>query len=621
MMGFQPEVIGERQQLRMNYRVYKTLYTSYHANWANLPIIRSICYKREDSKDIFYGIGNKYISRHYEISPESISYGAIIHAINDDGSSDYCAFPDIINTQTGNMLYTSEQNLGKAYYGTHVNSGSEETNKIIDNAGRDLSALNGKTVINLKDGSTATITSVTTTTATNDTLNFTGGFSDAGSILPDDEWVVFVDTFKDLNTLSYPHFSNQPAYSEWSRQLLDFDGVYYVGNGNYIAKLSNDESTWDEDFTKLPSNVQFRAMARNANQILVGGDLSGSGALMLWDGATQNTYTNILPVPNTVYSVQPYGSGWIVFAGSTLYLTDGYSLKKLPNGELPDSEGDYKVNAGPYSMLIEDDTVILNTGVGSTKRNKTGVWIYSLINGYWIFSPFENSSGKKVYYSSSSGSVLKTTSSSYNSFFVSYGAGTDNHLARFLKRGSGVRKGMAILSYNAKQKTMINAVELILGQAMGQNGFAAPNFKAIVAIADGNRLFWEYGSVKTNSAAYNTITVNGSSTTNNRAEVGDFILILNGNASGEYAFITDISGAGTATEVWTLDRDLTGYPSADDYFNVLPFKNIGEYAVNSDTFKNPYLFGKAREVDGDFYVMVIIDATVGDIDIRNLAIY
>jgi hypothetical protein len=345
---------------------------------------------------------------------------------------------------------------------------------------------------------------------------------------------------------------------------------------------------------------------------------------MLWDGATQDTYSNILPVPDTVYSVQAYESGWIVFAGSSLYWTDGYSLKKLNNGEIPDSNGDYKTINGPYSMLVDGDTVYINTGVTYYTRAKKGLWIYDINNSHWTLAPFEDKNGKKIFYGVNVGSVLKIPNNSlnYNLIFVSYSdEESDYHLATFNRRASGINKGMALLSFNASRSMQIKEIELVLGQAMGAYNTATPNFKAIVAIADGNRLFWEYGLIKTTATAYDTITVDGTATDYNRAEVGDMIFMVQGGASGEYAFITDISGAGTATEVWTLDRNLTAYPETNDYFNIFPLKKMGEHTVNSDTFKNPYIFNKAREVDGDFYVMIIIDGTAGDIDIRNLAIY
>jgi hypothetical protein len=615
MMGFEPQVIGARNQLRQNWQVNFSLNSQSHANWANLQIIRDICSKVEQAEDMFYAIGGKYISRHKSLSPSSESYGAIIHTINDDGDINYCNYPGIVNTETGNMLYTSEQNLGMAYYGT--NTGNNFTNKIVDTAGRNLSALNGLTVINLKDMATATITSVTDANATGDQLNFTGNWSGGADIDDGDEWVVFVDTFKDLNTAAYPHFSGQSTYYLWSRQILNFYGDYFIGHGNYLAKLSNDESTFDEDYTKLPSFMQFQAMDDNGSLILIGGELYGKGCLCLWDGETQSKYLKTSYLPAPVYSVKKYGSGWLVLAGSALYYTDGYSSKLLSN--MPGTEGDRKLDASHSSMLVDGNYALISGGMGGYAVGKVGIWVYDIANNSWTYNPFENSSSKKQMYSLNGGGVFNLSDSGYNRILAGYYDGSYNSIATIYKHGDN-DFSIAVFSYNAPKNTKINLVELVLGQTMDTEASTVPGATVTVALSDGRKPFWMYGAANDTAANYNEIPINGTVSSYNEASVGDLVLILNGASGGEYAFITSITGAGTASEVWVLDRNLTTKVLSGDDFQIINCKKTGEHTI-SDYIDQPLMFEDGLMVSGDFYLIIIIKNTSGALDIRDIALY
>lgn len=617
LVGLEPQTIGNRNQLRQNWQVNFELNIDSHAGLANLAIIRDVCSKTEGLNDVFYAIGNQYISRHNALTPSSVAMGNIIHTIDDDGSNNYCAYPGLINTETGNMLYTSEKNLNIAYYGFH--NGSTETTKIIDSAGRDLSSLNGKVVRNLQDNSTATITSVSTTNATNDTLNFSGGFSAGDGIGDGHEWVVFVDKYKTLDTdKKYPQFGGQDSYIYWSRQIVNLGGDYFIGHGNYLAKLSNDETTFDEDFTKLTSFMQFNCMDIVGSNILIGGETLGKGSLLLWDGVTPNKYSSIINTINPVYSVKEYRGGAIILSGAALYWTDGYSVKHLSN--MPGVDVDYKITAGHSSMLIEGNNVFINCGIGGYTQSKKGIWIYDILNNSWTFSPYESAVGKKLMYGDTAGGVFLVNRTGYNGLLVSYQYDSvHNTIASIYRHGTN-DFSIAIFSYTAPKFTTIHYAELILGQTMATVAATVPSAIITMAISDGKKPFWMYGQVKTTASNENEIPIDGSQTSYNRATIGDLIMMLDGICAGEYAFISSIANAGTANEVWTLDRDLTAKVEENDDIQIISCHKLGEHTI-SDYVTQPLMFADGCIVNGDFYVIIIIKNTAGNLDIRDISLF
>lgn len=617
LQGFEPETIGNRNQLRQNFRVAYVMNSATHANWANLPIVQDFVVKKENSGDYIYFIGGNYISRHYGLSPSLETTGAIVRTINDDGDVNSCYYPGIIETEQGNLLYTSEQNLGRAFYG--LQDGGTQTLKITDFAGRDLTSLNGLVVRNLRDGSTATITSISTTYVTNDTINFSGGFSDGGSIADNNEWIVFLDTFKDLNTIAFPHFAEQIQYQQWSRQLLNFDGDYFIGNGNYISKLSNDESTFDEDYSQLPSFMQFNCIEQIGNNILIGGAKKGKGVLLLWDGVTPSKYQSIIPMTAPVYAIKEYRGGAIIYSGSSLYWTDGYSVKRLST--LPGTNGINYSQIGHSGMVIDGKNIFLNAGSGTIDSRKRGIWVYDIERDSWTFNPYEVSASVRETYGTSMGGVfLIPFADSSNQILASY-AVDRNTIARVSRSGSN-SFSMAIFAYTAPRNTKINFAELVLGQSMSESSAEKPIAKITMALSDGRKPFWMYGQVKSGETAvnYNEIPVNGTTTSTNKAVVGDLIMMAEGVSTGQYAFITDITNQGATSEVLTLDRNLTAKVTNSEIFNIFHCTKMGEHNI-SDYFEQPLMFPSGMTISGDFYIFIIIENSQGYIDLRDISLF
>jgi hypothetical protein len=566
-----------------------------------------------------YSIGENYISRQSVISPTkttSPEYSKVLHEIQDSSSANYCQFPDIIITVNGNFIYTSGFGLGLGVYGTQKTA--SQVNKIIDSKGRDLSALNGKRVYSVSTGQNAIVDSVSTTTETNDTLNFADGIT----LSQNGSWVCFLDEYKNLNTgVAQPQFFNQPSTAYWSRQILNVDGDYFIGNGNYIAKLDNDESTFDNDYTKLEANMQFACMSLNNNWVLIGGNINNKGKLLLWDGVSQSNYNSSLDLPYKVHAIKPYLSGWLIFAGTSLYFCDGGTVKLL--AVIPDTDGNGKVYVSPNGMMIENEKVLINIGfdnVSDIKYNrlKSGIWEYDLNSGSFSYTPKETTSGKEAIGSLDAGMIFK--SSNENKVFSSFmSRGFNNTLNVF--KPTTATKSFLFKHLNFGQALNLDGIEMSIARTYDYNADTKDTSeitaKIIVGIADNDRIFNGRTSAGSNSTAANNLKVNLQ--TAFIPQVGDMVRIASGSRAGEIAFITQIEGSGTSSGTLTLDRNLSGNVSSGDVIIYYPFKLIGEHNLSGTTIKNPLTFAKGRRIGGDCFIMVYINSNY-PLEIRNISI-
>jgi hypothetical protein len=112
----------------------------------------------------------------------------------------YSYYPDLLELPSGNLIFSSTNHLGLVIRGYCLTGSS--TTKIVDGAGRNFETLglsntgmNNK-VWNLKTGEVFTITSISTTNSTNDTLNFSAGTTNTAN----DEFVAVVWDKRDLKT-------------------------------------------------------------------------------------------------------------------------------------------------------------------------------------------------------------------------------------------------------------------------------------------------------------------------------------------------------------------------------------------------------------------------------------
>ena len=169
----------------------------------------------------------------------------------------------MVETSLGNILYPSETKIGR---GVRFKATGGSTTTIIDTT-KDFVTLgyaaNDK-VTNLKTGISYTITSITTTTNTNDTLNFTA--SGANTTVANDEIIAWEDDRFDT-TLTPANWQKTQLY--WTKQIKQYGDIYYFTNGNYLGKIIGDESTVTANFKPPLPKHQALCLGINNSKILV----------------------------------------------------------------------------------------------------------------------------------------------------------------------------------------------------------------------------------------------------------------------------------------------------------------------------------------------------------------
>lgn len=567
--NFDVEKIGGKNVLKTSFRSSKILDTSdtYGSGFSNLTTLKAFSTFNElDGSKNIIGFGGQYIFM-FPVTVVSASKGEI-QFISSTGSntnqvytSDY---PDIVTTKEGNLLYTSSNHLGIGVYGK-CKTGSSTT-KIIDSAGRNFTTLGvlnagaGSTtpaayVYNLTTKTRFQISSVSTTTSTNDTLNFTAGTANNAN----DEYIVFIDNgwtgsanFKFNTSLSRDsQFKGQAGSNEWKRQIELFGNDYWITNGNYIASLNVDMATWSATAKQLPYSTQATTISANNSQILVGGDYNGSGKLMLWDGYSDG-WNSIMDVELAPQAIYPYDNGWMYTDGINIYFTNGYSRKLI--AKIPDSNSNTNYPVLNFNgFIISEDKIIINGLSLGYNRSRYGMYIYDITNDGFTFSSFRNKSLKEDIVNSNNTGLLSYYAN--NRIYTIYS--TSDSIQQISKNSSTSYKSTITLFVKLPKKMRLNKVEMNIDGRMNsyaQSLTQSYSDNIYLSVGQGRRPMWTYSQVGAASTVSSLVNTLGG---DYPAKTGQKVLIGSGVSGGEVTWITSITNPGTATETWAISPSLS----------------------------------------------------------------
>jgi len=499
-----------------------------------------------------YGISNAHIFHLNRIKGYA---GGQIFQIN---ASYVTSEPGLAVTERETLLFTGNRHLGLAYYFT-VDTGTATSVTLNDYNGDAASTLNATYgvdngsqnghIFNLTTGEAYD----NTTDNPTDTLNFTTAGTTPSN---GDEVLIFISRkFSFIDNLSDRHFIGQRNPADWNHQIIPFGNDYYILNGNYLAVLQDDETTFAREEKALPHSVQAVCGASNSDKILVGGDYKGSGKLLLWDGESE-FWNYSLDIPFAPESIIAYGGDFLLMSAGVLYWTNGYEVNKI--AELPDNI----LQSGycPYNglQILNDKVYIVNNGK-DYNRFRVGLYIYNLKTKGFSFMPFIDGDDSYPTHSGSGGALL--LQSDYSQLWCGTSWGFTK--IDFNKEGStGLNSYYAQFFISLPKKMKISMVELNL---------ALPNNKVdnnsdlqidtIVSIGDGRKgMYYDMDiGESTTTKIVSTSEVNYDT----HAEVGEQIEILKSvaNSSGEKVFITGITDPGTATVDYDIDYTLANAPT------------------------------------------------------------
>ncbi len=558
----------------------------------------------------------------FDLSFTSYNKG-LMHSIANVGSGTdqiiYSNYPALFNTKENNLLYASANHLGLGIKGKcHADSNNV---KIVDSEGRDFTTLGVSTsygsnkVYNTRSKEEYTITSITTTNSTNDTLNFTAGTGDNNE---NEEFILFIDNKFKFETFASGenHFVGQEGAIYWKRQILLWGDYYWILNGNWLSNLNIDEATWEEEAKQLPYNCQAVCFSINAEKMLVGCEINGKGKLILWDSYSDG-WLNEINLEKAPISIKPYKQGWIVSVGASLYYTDGYSWEFI--ADYPDTNKYYKFNGNFDAMVIIDDLIFHNL-YSLTNRFKSGVGVYDMKKG-WSYLPMKSIDGEFAYkgtqgslfvYTDTSGRAIPITSCSVNNITN----GVSINKIYF----SGSLKYNMIYYLKLPKVMNISRIRLNVMAKINYYTRSGQTVNLTVAYGDGKDNIMNYFRCK-DSGNTTTKIINGLGA-NYPAKVGDEIFAVEGKCCGERTFITAIENAGTNNEELTVSPALSEIITDTLDFSRLSLKKAG----NTRTFDPTNIpedlnFEVKNFLSDKIFIEIVVDASSVRLDIHSIDLF
>ena len=546
-----------------------------------------------------------------------------MHGVTSSGSGVnqilYCNYPAVLETKENNLLYSSGGHLGLGIKGKcHADSTNA---KIIDIAGRNFTTLGASTsagsnkVYNTRGKEIYTITSITTTHATDDTLNFTAG---TGNNATNEEFILFIDNkFKfETQFITGNHFDAQLNPVQWKRQILLWADYYWILNGNWLSNLNIDEATWAEEAKQLPYNCQAVCFSVNAEKMLVGCEYQSKGKIILWDSYSDG-WLNEINLEKKPISIKPYKQGWIVSTGASLYYTDGYSWEFI--ADYPDNENYYNFDGNFDAMIIVDDNIfhILST---QFNRFRSGIGVYNIKNG-WTYVPLKSSDGDNGYYGTQGALFAHTRFGSYTipmtSCLITHITNTTS-ISRVLARGGDK---YSMIYYLKLPKIMnISKIRLNVMAKISQYTQANQDVDITVAYGDGKNNIINWFQCKNSG---NTITkIISYMGADYPAQVGEEIFAMNDKMCGERTFITAIENAGTNSEVLTVSPALSEAPANYANFTKLRLKRAGDKRTFDPTnIPEDLSFEIENFLSDKIFIEIVVDMNSVKLDLHSIDLF
>jgi hypothetical protein len=525
--------------------------------------------------------------------------------------------PDLFQLPSGNVLWTSKLHTGVMYRGL-VMTGSSTT-KIVDTAGRNFSTLGMSTsapnnkVTNLVTGSEYTVTSITATNSTGDTLNFT---TSGNSNTANDEFIAFVYDKFNLNTgVTIPTFQGQLATQEdWQRPIQQYGDQYLILNGNYLALLANDETTIDQTYKQLPVTFQGIDLKVNGSEILVSAyDNQNRAYLLLWDGHTDG-WNEITPIDKAPNSLKAYSTGWIYLADGVVAYTDGRNIQKLI------AVPDYLSTTKGGNTYSHNGIVILNdifyfayvTGNHGKNRDNNSVMVFNKKTGLTFFK-------------------CKSLSTEYaypyciysypNNSEIDIGAGESlNNLTFFVPNTSSAHTRNAVFFLDFKEEQKIGEVWLNIKYTSKTYYALDTTYVGDITVSVGNG---NYGLASIGQIASNTTTTCANTAGAIRpATVGQEIEFTSGANAGQRTFITSIASGGSSSEVWTVSPALTNTSASSSNCRVWQLKKQLQKTISATDLSKPVRF-PTNFIGDKMYLEVTIrgNANAMPISIQNIMLF
>lgn len=554
-------------------------------------------------------------------------YQGFVGGVSSSGTYLFCQKPDLFVLPSGNIIYSSSRHLTLGVRGLCKTTA---TDKIIDKAGRNFTTLGlvaGQKITNLKTGSVYTITSVSTTDSTNDTLNFTA--IGATTNTTNDEFLGIVLTKWDFNyvdgvsgtPVAIPTFQGQTYQAYWSRPIQQYGDQYMILSGNYIALLANDEVTMDSTYKQLPIGYQGLTFSVNGSIILVSAhDINGRGKLLLWDGSTEG-WNEIIDVATPPQSLSPYNNGWVYLSDGIIYFTDGRNTQKLAGF----SDNRYLrngLNSAPNNGIVNlKDVFYFAVRNVQLNRDINGVLVFDRTNGITQFKCKALGRGFAIpnCLAVKSNASVSSIYSTNNDIEIGCN-GSLNNLNDFQSSSSTSDFKSFIYVLDFKQETQVKEVWLNLRKTLNTffSNRALKNTTISVNYGNDSQPILKYGQIGSNT----TTTATNPSGASYPGIVGEEIEITSGACAGQRTFITGITNPGTSSEAWTLSPALSTASASSSDIRVWSVVAGETKTLTLDQLNKPIRFN-TNFIGSKMYLEVVVRGIANSfpVSITNIQLF
>lgn len=400
-----------------------------------------------------------------------------------------------------------------------------------------------------------------------------------------------------------------------------YEDLVLIANGQNVACLFSDNSFNSSAFT-LPSGMTVNAIKSGPTGILIGANFGYQGALILWDGNSIRSKTPWKWTNGKILAIEKYGENWIVKTQREVLITNGYTIKRLfgPfDDPLSFRSYDNSENRPQQMALVNDTLVFVLSTVGIATyhfgRMKPGIYLYHLSTRAWDYIPL--ATGNMI---SADINSLFVDVNFNNRILIGYSdvslaknyiaalTNTPPTRAVYVSETIGVGRLHYQRVFFGPTDKVPEAVVLNLGLLNSITDTATTTFNVALKIYNFKRQLWGRSLTNASITGNNKLQVDGTSSVNYKAQVGDEVTVLEGLNAGQIAHIASIANQGTNTETWTLDTTLPNQTENVVNLNVQPYTLVEKKIfTNLASLKNIF-FSLNQSITGkQFLAKLVID--------------
>lgn len=401
-----------------------------------------------------------------------------------------------------------------------------------------------------------------------------------------------------------------------------YEDTVIFGRGNVITTLNvlTDTITTDAlPSLSFPAGYSIEQIVSNSNGILIGGNVRSRGFILLWDNLSDRAIAPWIWFDDSIVSVCKNGSNWIVTTSRGIYTTNGYSSELLTTNFL-DSSTSAVLSSNPKSTLVIDNA--LHFFGASTNRGLRRNVLYrmnlisKLVEAFPRYTLNQASPTMvQMEYVAESNKIFLACNGNANENGVDYlvtrsAPACSTYITSEVGQGANKKVAKRIKIRIRRNTPRVSSIS---------NTFS---FKIAVKIADLKHTMYGLAQAKITSADATHITINNGSGSFNTPKVGYEAEFLgdsgNDTNAGYSRNVTSVSGAGTSTEVWTLDSAFPSIPQINQNITITPFQLVGRKTVSvTDGEIDELIFEVKNSIKASkFMIKVDIEANSSNVELE-----